>query len=57
MNHPLLYPRNHAGKDYFKPTQYTDEFTFKGRRAELTFWHHPWQVMADAFLKAGFHIE
>lgn len=57
VNHPLLYPWNHPGKDYFKPTQYTDEFTFNGQRAELTYWHHPLHVMADAFLEAGFHIE
>ena len=57
VNHPLLYPWNHPGKDYFKATQYTDEFTFNGQPAELTYWHHPLHEMANAFLQAGFSIE
>lgn len=57
VNHPLLYPWNHPGKDYFKPTQYTDEVSFNGQPAELTYWHHPLHYMANAFLQAGFSIE
>ncbi|MGP9527824.1 class I SAM-dependent methyltransferase [Glutamicibacter sp. AOP5-A2-18] len=57
VNHPILYPWNHRGQDYFKVTEYTDEVSFNGQEAELTYWHHPLHVMTAAFIDAGFVIE
>ena len=57
VNHPILYPFNHRGKDYFQLTQYTDEVTFKGKPAELTYWHRPLHDTMTALISAGFAIE
>ncbi|MFN8081946.1 MAG: hypothetical protein U0Q19_20490 [Kineosporiaceae bacterium] len=37
LSQPLPYP----DADYFSLTPYTDEYTFGGQRAELTYWHRP----------------
>ncbi|MGV2954036.1 SAM-dependent methyltransferase, partial [Glutamicibacter sp. AGC46] len=57
VNHPILYPFNHRGKDYFQLTQYTDEVTFKGKPAELTYWHRPLHETMKALISAGFAVE
>lgn len=57
VNHPILYPWNHRGKDYFKVTEYTDEVSLNGESAELSYWHHPLHVTMSAFIDAGFGIE
>lgn len=57
VNHPILYPWTNPGKDYFTPTKYSDEHTFNGQPATLTYWHRPLHAMTDAFAKAGFQIE
>lgn len=57
VNHPILYPWNHRGQDYFKVTQYTDEVSLNGQSAQLIYWHHPLHVTTSAFLDAGFAIE
>lgn len=56
VNHPLLYPWTHPGKDYFQQTMYTDEHTFNGQSAELTYWHRPLHAMTDAFFQTGFSL-
>ncbi|RWZ83440.1 class I SAM-dependent methyltransferase [Glutamicibacter sp. HZAU] len=57
VNHPILYPFNHRGKDYFQLTQYTDEVTFNGKPAQLTYWHRPLHEIMTALISAGFAIE
>lgn len=57
VNHPILYPWNHKGSDYFKVTEYSDEVNLNGESHELTYWHYPLHVMASAVLEAGFSIE
>lgn len=57
VNHPLVYPWTNPGKDYFGTTQYSDEHSFDGQPATLTYWHRPLHAMTDAFGKAGFAIE
>lgn len=57
VNHPILYPWTNPGQDYFKLTKYSDDHSFNGRPAVLTYWHRPLHAMSDAFAKAGFGIE
>ncbi|MGO3528790.1 class I SAM-dependent methyltransferase [Glutamicibacter arilaitensis] len=57
VNHPLVYPWTHPGTDYFVPVRYTDEHTFAGQPAALTYWHRPLRDMTQAFTDAGFRIE
>lgn len=57
LNHPILYPWNHPGEDYFQRIQYTDELSFAGQPASLTYWHRPLHETMTAFLEAGFSIE
>ena len=35
---------------------YTEDYTFDGQTAYLTFWHRPLHAMTDAFTRAGFTI-
>ena len=56
VNHPGAYPIVYPQADYFSVTQYTEDYTFAGRAAELTFWHRPLHDMAAAFASAGFRI-
>jgi len=57
VNHPILYPWNHKGSDYFRVTEYCDEVTLNGHAAELTYWHHPLHVMVSSMIDAGYSIE
>jgi len=57
VNHPILYPWTNPGKDYFRVTKYSDELTFNGLPATLTYWHRPLHAMTNAFSEAGFQIE
>ncbi|HLS46744.1 MAG TPA: methyltransferase domain-containing protein [Ornithinicoccus sp.] len=56
VNHPSAYPIVYPKADYFAVTQYSEDYTFDGQSAVLTFWHRPLHAMADAFTAAGFHI-
>ncbi|WIV45667.1 class I SAM-dependent methyltransferase [Glutamicibacter nicotianae] len=57
LNHPILYPWNHPGEDYFQRVQYTDELSFAGKDASLTYWHRPLHETMNALLDAGFSIQ
>ena len=49
--------RAQTGKaGYFQTRSRTEEWTFGGRSALLTFWHRPLHAMTDAFTAAGFRI-
>ncbi|MDI1462878.1 methyltransferase domain-containing protein [Catellatospora sp. KI3] len=56
VNHPRILESSDPGADYFSVTQYSDEYTFAGQSAVLTFWHRPLHAMTDAFTEAGFRI-
>ncbi|UYQ78815.1 class I SAM-dependent methyltransferase [Glutamicibacter sp. JL.03c] len=57
VNHPILYPFNHRGEDYFQLTRYTDEVTLDGRSATLTYWHRPLHETMAALISAGFRVQ
>jgi SAM-dependent methyltransferase len=68
VDHPfaieLLYPfaiellyRQRTGKPaYFQTRSRTEEWTFGGKSAQLTFWTRPLHAMTDAFTSANFKI-
>jgi ubiquinone/menaquinone biosynthesis C-methylase UbiE len=56
VNHPGAYPIVYPRADYFSVTEYSEDYTFDGQSAVLTFWHRPLHAMADAFTGAGFRI-
>jgi SAM-dependent methyltransferase len=41
---------------YFETYNWTDEWTFGGHAAPMSFWHRPLHAMTDAFTAAGFRI-
>lgn len=56
VNHPIVYKLVDPSADYFAITKQSDEFTFNGQSAVLTYWHRPLHAMTDAFTEAGFRI-
>lgn len=56
VNHPVIRPVVYPDDDYFAITSYTEDYTFDGETAYLTFWHRPLHVMTDEFTRAGFRI-
>lgn len=55
-NHPFVYKLQYPDADYFAPREYSEEYTFDGQSATLTYWHRPLHAMAAAFTEAGFRI-
>ena len=56
VNHPMINNVVDREFEYFALTRYSEEYTFSGQTAELTYWHRPLHAMADAFTGAGFRI-
>lgn len=56
VNHPVIRPVVYPEEDYFATSSYTEDYTFDGQTAYLTFWHRPLHAMTDAFSRAGFTI-
>lgn len=56
VNHPYVYKLNYPDADYFAVTQYSEEFSFAGQNATLTYWHRPLPDITAAFTEAGFRI-
>jgi SAM-dependent methyltransferase len=54
VNHPIIFKIEYPGASYFTTTKWSEEYTFNGRRAVLTYWHRPLHAMTDAFTAAGF---
>jgi ubiquinone/menaquinone biosynthesis C-methylase UbiE len=54
VNHPIVYKIVHPEGSYFATEQWSDEYTFNGQKAVLTYWHRPLHAMTDAFTAAGF---
>ncbi len=56
VNHPSIFKLANLDADYFAVTEYSEEYTFSGDTAVLTYWHRPLHAMASAFTDAGFRI-
>ncbi len=56
VNHPVIYKLAEPSADYFAVTQFSEEYTFNGHSAVLTYWHRPLHAMAAAFTEAGFRL-
>lgn len=56
VNHPFGYKLQYPDADYFTPREYSEEYTFSGQNAVLTYWHRPLHAMTVAFTEAGFRI-
>ncbi|HEY2058187.1 MAG TPA: class I SAM-dependent methyltransferase [Amycolatopsis sp.] len=54
VNHPIIYKMVHPEGSYFATEQWSEEYTFNGQKAVLTYWHRPLHAMTDAFTAAGF---
>lgn len=56
VNHPAIFKLANLDADYFALTEYSEEYTFSGETAALTYWHRPLHAMTSAFTEAGFRI-
>ena len=60
VDHPFAITVMHreAGRtaDYFETYNWTEEWTFGGHTAPMSFWTRPLHAMTDAFTAAGFRI-
>ena len=56
VNHPLVYEVGNPSGDYFAIAEHSEEYTFNGQSAVLTYWHRPLHAMTAAFTEAGFRI-
>ncbi len=54
--HPIVFKLVSPGADYFATLKWSEECTFSGQSAVLTYWHRPLHAMTDAFTAAGFRI-
>jgi ubiquinone/menaquinone biosynthesis C-methylase UbiE len=54
VNHPIIYKMVHPEGSYFAIEKWSEEYTFNGQKAVLTYWHRPLHAMTDAFTAAGF---
>ena len=54
VNHPIVFKIVHPRGDYFATSKWSEEYTFNGQQAVLTYWHRPLHAMTDAFTAAGF---
>ena len=56
VNHPFVYKLLYPDAHYSVIRQYSEDNTFSGQNAVLTYWHRPLHAMTDAFTAAGFRI-
>jgi SAM-dependent methyltransferase len=54
VNHPFVFKLLYRDADYFATVKHSEEYTFSGQKAVLTYWHRPLHAMTDAFTAAGF---
>ncbi|WP_433724896.1 class I SAM-dependent methyltransferase [Nocardia sp. CA-129566] len=54
VNHPFVFKWFNRDADYFATVKHSEEYTFSGQKAVLTYWHRPLHAMTDAFTAAGF---
>jgi SAM-dependent methyltransferase len=56
VNHPFVYKLQYPHANYFTHREYSEDYTFSGQSAVLTYWHRPLSAMTAAFTEAGFRI-
>jgi SAM-dependent methyltransferase len=56
VNHPWVYKLIRPEGDYFATEEWSDEYTFSGQAAVLTYWHRPLHTITSEFTAAGFRI-
>ncbi len=56
VNHPAIFKLANLDADYFALTEWSEEYSFSGETAVLTYWHRPLHAMTSAFTDAGFRI-
>ena len=56
VNHPFVYKLAHPDGDYFATREFSEDHTFSGQSAVLTYWHRPLHAVTGAFIDAGFRI-
>jgi SAM-dependent methyltransferase len=60
VDHPFAITAMHRADgrevDYFETYNWTEEWTFGGHSAPMSFWNRPLHAMTDAFTAAGFRI-
>ena len=56
LNHPFVYRLQFPEVDYFAPREWSEEYTFSGQSATLTYWHRPLSAISAAFAEGGFRI-
>ena len=56
VHHPVMHKMIHPEADYFAEVQWSEEYTFAGQPAVLSYWHKPLHAMVEAFTDAGFAI-
>jgi ubiquinone/menaquinone biosynthesis C-methylase UbiE len=56
VNHPIIYKILKPEADYFETVSHTEQYSFNGQTAELTYWHRPLTAMSEAFVQAGFSV-
>ena len=60
VDHPfvtaLMHREQGRTESYFETYNWTEEWTFGGHAALMSFWHRPLHAMTDAFTAAGFRI-
>ena len=54
--HPIVFMLVNPDASYFATCQWSEEATFSGQNAVLTYWHRPLHAMTGAFTQAGFRI-
>ncbi len=54
VNHPMIYKLVYPDADYFAVRKHSEEYSFNGQNAVLTYWHRPLHAMTDSFTAAGF---
>lgn len=54
VNHPFVHKLQYPDADYLQVREYSEEYTFNGQSAVLTYWHRPLHAMTAAFTDAGF---
>ena len=56
VNHPWVNKAAYPDADYFATREYSEDYTFGGQAAVLTYWHRPLHAVTGAFIEAGFRI-
>lgn len=56
VDHPFVHKLIEPEASYFAISKRSEEWTFGGHSALMTFWHRPLHAMTDAFTSAGFRI-